>query len=32
MYQPYPGRDTKLPETQRMPAPAASVTFRQAPA
>jgi len=22
MYQPYPGSDTKLPETQRVPAPA----------
>jgi hypothetical protein len=32
MYQPYPGSDTKLPETQRMPAPATSLYFRQAPA
>jgi hypothetical protein len=26
MYQPYPGRETELPETQRLPAPAAVLT------
>ena len=32
MYQPYPGSETQLPDTQRGPAPAASLYFRQAPA
>jgi hypothetical protein len=31
MYQPYPGSDTQLPETQRPPAPASVRTARRSP-